>query len=517
MDAHAWRQSVSFSIARNFTRDFNILHPRTNEIFPPDNNNRYFFVEFPLYGFIVGNVFAFTGLSYQTARVLSMMLSSTVSALSAASALTLTRSVPLALSAGIIAFLMPVSYQCGNSLIPETLLAALVSLHVLLLVNRGRGLRRFKGGFLVASLLVLCKPMVGMLTLPLFTELLHARRWSGCRRLVLVLISGLTVIAPLLLWLWYTKVTYWDSSAFRYTHELLSASGAGGIAPYARFLLVTNLPNNLTWGGLIMMCLGAAYAYGRRHLPPYQALIWSIAGFVLWLFSAPNGFFRHDYYLLPATGLIAVLCTLGIMFLRLAFERLMTLAYAMRIIGVVTACVVGLGILGVSINQGTRFISSHRQLDVQFFGDMPPARKVIPENALVVSTGWTRNPTFLELADRRGWVINSEFFEQSGCPPEYRSRLREKPADPKAYVFYVKPYIEDKIGRGATMLVLIRSQMPTTYERYIAELKKSYIVVYASHEITVFRLENRNTGAATIMMNELVHLQTYFRPVSSVY
>ena len=390
---HAWRQSDTASVARNFyENDHRLLFPQIDWARPG-----YVEMEFPLYPWITSLGYAVLGEAEWLARLLAV-----VGSLVAILFLYLIVARTLNRSAGLWAAfffaLLPLSLYFGRAIMPEPwmLAASVAGLHWFLRWSEEGSWTDYLLSVLAVTLACLLKLTNLYLGLPLL--------WLGWRRYgsrVLlqwkIWLHAILVAIPVALWYWHAHDL---GTTYGASFNILTTAGSDKwgnwpllISPhfYSRLVFGMVASRLLTWVGFVLLVV--ALFLPRRTQRERLLDVWLVAVVVV-LLIANQGAYDHEYYslplLLPAAGFLGKL-----------FDRKLETHRRLLMLSAFAAVTLGLyryaGYLGEEAGMGTGGAPARQ--------DLLAARILEAHTSptdIVVSCNAT-NPTWLYLARRRGW------------------------------------------------------------------------------------------------------------------
>lgn len=386
---HAWRQSDTASIARNYAREgYDFAHPRIDWA---GDRSGYAETEFPLYQFSVACVYAATGIHEWAARLLTAVMSAaTVWVIFDLATLLASRRVGV--WAALLFALLPLCIYYGRTIQPDSMMLLCSAAGINLML---RWSMTGRAALLAAS--CACITLACLLKLPtLYLGLPVA--WLAWRRL------GWRMLLSPALWAYGAVVLVAVAAWYWHAYRLGSANGASFAIlnsdkighwdmlldwRYHNTIVFRRLAErHFTWAGFPLLLVGLALPRrGAERLLD----VWMIAVAVFFLIAPfPNE--AHEYYQLPfmLPGVIHAARALDF-----AWSRWRPLT-----IGVV---------VGIAAMSAFRVLEYGAMERVETSEEIAAARAVAritqPGDLVIAVDGrFPGNPTLLYLADRRGWA-----------------------------------------------------------------------------------------------------------------
>lgn len=490
-DVHAWRQSLTATVARNFVlEDANILHPRQSEILPENNRGRYVFLELPVYQYAASLLYRLFGFHDWVPRAVTVASAAVASVYIYAIGLAVFGSATVALISALVFNVFPVAYFYGRAVLPDMTMVALLSgglywLFAYIGSKRSSDLL-IASAFLGASVSI--KPY-SLIYAPLWVYALIRENVRGSiRTLVTMGVATMSIIVlPYAAWAAYFLTRFPDAIPADHMNGMVGWMRT--TVPQFVLRMGTNFgyelftaPLSVLAGiGIILVLRNVLYDKTHR----VALLLWLVMA-ITYLLIVASGNVHHHYYQLPLAPLAAILIgiTADSLVRSLARTHSPLTQHAAAIAVGIAAVVFGI--------QFTTIVRGYEQNSLSYYGEIPNAQRIIPTGVLVIVSGSYREPTFLDLSWRRGWVFNSEILEGSVLPQEYRPEtMRDEDArlmPVAAYTHYLIPYVQRKVSLGARYLILLRREMPTSYVWTVDAARQSFTELYTSEEMAIFSL-----------------------------
>lgn len=447
---HAWRQSDTASVARNFHRhDSRLLYPQIDWEVPG-----YVEMEFPIYPWTASRLYGLFGESEALARALSVLGSLvTIVLLCLLVARILNRRT--ALWSALLYAILPANLFFGRAIMPESwmLAAGVGGLYGFVRwIDTGSRLAYWLA-LIATTLACLLKPTSLFLGLPLLW--LAWQKW------------GTRSFAQLRLWLFAFLVSaalvLWYGHAYRLGQEygasfhVLTAAGADKwgtwsllVDPsfYHRVFVGYLGERLLTWVGWPMFLVGLTLR--RRSSAERLFDVWLLAVTIV-LLLASGGSYQHEYYSLP-------LVLPAVVFMSKVFDREWE-SYRVWLVAALIAIVAlsGYRYLGA--------LADERRFGVDSQVAETLRSQTAPEDLLISCHG--ANPVWLYLADRRGWGRDCDRLDRDD--------------------------LEDLIARGASYLVAAtRAPIPgSPTSRLRDHLEVFYEVEHEDGAVFLAKLDSR--------------------------
>lgn len=157
-DSHNFRQTDTYAAILHFYEGkTDILHPKIFLANPPENIQRYFFREFPLYQYLIAILFRLFGENLVIARLFTIFLT----AITACSIVIIGKKLfneRVGLISAIVFNCFPLSYFWGRSISPDVMALTFFVLSVVFLLSSKRGVTFFIVSSIFFSGAVLIKP-----------------------------------------------------------------------------------------------------------------------------------------------------------------------------------------------------------------------------------------------------------------------------------------------------------------------------------------------------------------------
>lgn len=293
LDFHAWRQTLTAMVARNFFRDgMNIFAPRLDDLHP------YFEFEFQVFPYLVAIVYQFFGVKEWLGRLIAVLFSmGTMGYLYAIGKKYLDQSAAL-VAVGLFAVL-PMSVYYTRTFMPES---ALLFFSVGGLFYWGKWLdsRKMASGCLAAlwfALAVGIKATAVYLVFPVLWLCKDSFGLKGFRNIWLWLFLVVGFIAP---FLWYGFIgskAPTDLGGVWLSNDKLIGFEYLLRFKFYRLIFLTRLGEKMFAFGAYPLVL-AGIVLAVRHPRMHFLLAW-IGGVVLSFFIVAKGNYIHEYYQLP--------------------------------------------------------------------------------------------------------------------------------------------------------------------------------------------------------------------------
>lgn len=501
IDAHAWRQTLTATIAKNFVlEDSNILHPKQSEILPELNFERYVFLEFPLYQYSVSLLYRMFGIFPWVPRLVTIIFAILSSLGIYKIGTILFSKSPAPLIAALMFHFFPVSHFYGRAVLPDMTMVAFLVACLFFLLRYTQTLK-IKYVFIASvflSIAVIIKPysLIYIFLFPLVLFITgDSKKKFSIKHFMLMASATSVTILPYTLWFFY----FMNSFPQAFPKEHMQGMVGWGNTTFEEFKkqMWTNFsyelfttPGSLMIGaGLLLILSGAVLSATHRLF----LLVWTACG-VLYILIVASGNVHHHYYQLP-------LVPLATLYLSAAIDFLINLTK--RFNKNYSLCIgLGLSLLILVVIYSKQFVNIARgnyYSSVSYYSEISKVKKVIPEKSFIIVSGYFRDPTFLDLAERKGWPFNSEILEEKRLSDEFSQVSIPESILPfedieylkmpdEGYYKYLIPFIDRKKNLGAEYIVLLRREMPTSFASVTNLINKSHRALYISDEVAVFKL-----------------------------
>ncbi len=500
IDVHAWRQAITVAVAKNYIlEDANILRPRQNELLPADNYERYMFLEFPIYQYSVALLYKLFGFQNWIPRLVTIFISSVTSIFIYLITLHIFKSKFAGFMSGMLFTLFPVSYFFGRATIPDMTGLMFFTLYVLLLISNRQTKRKsvYTLSSLSLAISIIIKPYYLIYSPLLLMELYALRKifYNNIKILFrYIAIYGLIMIAPYVLWVSYYTYFFPEALPKAHMYSIIGAPSSGYLL-YIRSMLMERFSYTLfTFTGFTLSLIGCVLYFTNLKwgtcINQFRRFMgaWGVLG-IMYLLIVTDGNLQHQYYQLPFVPLICIFTTLSLLYITDSIRFYIHSHRWGRLFGILLLC--GLG-AATYLYQSYQIFSVWYASDVPYYPELPSITKIISPGDRVVTTGYYRNPTFLDLTHRQGWPINSELVESGDCPYEYRTVFRENVSEDTGLMYslhcYMYPFIKEKKEQGAKYFVVIKKEMPNSYSDLLHLLPSRYI--YQSDEVTIYKIDS---------------------------
>ncbi len=293
IDAHPMRQTDTECVAYNFAfKDANIFHPQACLIRPLDNPNGYFFLEFPLYQYVMGITYKLVGPSIVAFRLYNLVLYA-VAGLSLYYFMSRFHSRKLAMISTFLFSFAPGSiFFIGHAIHPDVFATTttLLSLALLMHFFHRRALWIFFASVLLLSMSVATRPF-GLLVLPAYLYLLYRQGTKLWQYPVAILGSGA------LYGIWKLYQSQYPPELFDWeTWILWGQERLLDPAIFIHHLILKNIVGEVV-GKVITLFAAVGFVtslFHKNHVGKF-AILW-LAGVPLYWYVAPNGNITHQYY-----------------------------------------------------------------------------------------------------------------------------------------------------------------------------------------------------------------------------
>lgn len=397
--AHSWRQATGLMVARNyFAGNTSFWYPMVDET---SGGTGIIGMEFPLLYYIQGKLGLLVGFHVGIGRLLNVLIST----LGLAYFYALVRRFSAEKTAFYATLLLMVScfFMYSRKVMPDTeaLAVYLIGIYYFFQALRYGRWRDVVLTFVMLSLGLLLK--ISVLPLLAFVVFAFVKTSNEPKKPAVFLIPLLSLIPA---FLWYFIWNPYLASHFGSWYNLGSGLLDGGKAFLdSPFLLLEQLVfhpflSYLAFGlfvfGIIRLVKsGVSWAW-KLSLPFFLVLF---SGYAL---KAGVIFLTHEYYILPAVPLLAIVG-----------------GYALSILGkyawILMLCIsteaIGNQLYDFRLNQPETYKLGLEHLAEQY----------IPEDSLVAING-NSNPQELYLLGRKGWNLSDEAFRQKGVVNELTTK-----------------------------------------------------------------------------------------------
>lgn len=387
LDAHAWRQTATASIARNYAENgFRFLSPQVDV---GGDGPGYVGCELPLYPFMVALAYAVTGVREWMARWMAMLCAVCATAVLYA----LAREVvapPGAFCAALCFAVQPMGVFFTRNVQPEALMLLLSMLCVWML---GRwkvsgSPRQLKAAALFLGLAIGVKLTCAHLLLPCFYLLVHhfgKRFWKEPQ----VWTFGVIALTIPMLWCVHAyRLASMTGIAF-------NLSGQGAFASWRDWLsgqMWTELLVRFAFvvlSPVVLLITGLAVIASLRERQMRFFHVWLVAVLIYVAATAPMSKV-HYYYYLPLLPIASIFFGKGLTHIRGRFASRLTIAAATASLAVPLFWVV-----------------PWYRVDDAFLKAASELHRIAPRSALVLAAD-TGEPELLYYAHRKGWHLRPQ-------------------------------------------------------------------------------------------------------------
>jgi 4-amino-4-deoxy-L-arabinose transferase-like glycosyltransferase len=401
---HAWRQSDSAGIARNFAEEqYDILHPRIDW---RGDTEGLVESEFPIYPFVVATLYKAIGVHEWLARLTSVvfLVAAIVYLWRLVRSLTDART---AIWSALFLAVLPMPLYFGRAIMNEALLLAACAgtawhFHRWLETRRPTALLP---AVLLLTLACLLKPFTLWMALPLLVLGLATRgsRWLTRWELWT---GGLFIVGCATAWFVHagrlggdTGLTFgiWTYGADKWGQWALAFSGE-----FWHKLLVERLPKDyLAWGGIPAFFTGL---FAARRSPAGRLFAAWIVALLIVSVVVSQGTFAHDYYWLPMSLPVAFFVGQG-------YSRYARKDAWYRPAGLLLA--VGLVAMGIVVTDDHGGRLRRERTEAARYEELASlVEETLRPDELVVALD-RRNPVMLYMVGRKGWQAYPETLRQS--------------------------------------------------------------------------------------------------------
>ncbi len=458
-DWHAWRQSDTSSVSRNFVKyGFDVLHPRFDDIsnIPSgkDNPNGYRFVEFPIYNILQASFYKISGtFSLEESGRIVTIISSLLSIVFIYLLVKKYADSTAALFAAAFYAFLPFNIYYGRSILPDPIMvmASLGGIYffdkwldkdltLIKYVSGKRSASRINDEIVdnletralswlwyIISLIftsgaLLLKPYAIFFTLPIIFLVFNKFGFNLYKKWQLY-VYVILALSPLILWrIWMLNYPEGIPAS-----EWLFNGGDIRFKGAFFFWLFADRIGRLILGywGLIIFGFGIISLARKKFVSKNLFLASFLVASLLYLFVIARGNVQHDYYQILIIPSLAIFLGLGSSFLLNLPKE-----YFHRSVG---AFVLALSLI-FSISFGWYYVRDFFNINnpsIIAAGDA--VDKLTPENAKIIAIlhGSEGDTTFLYQTNRQGWAS----FQNS--LPE----LIQKGAE---YLIFANPTKEDQ-------------------------------------------------------------------------
>ncbi len=406
IDAHSWRQSETYSIAKNFLEDFNIMHPRVNYIEPEINKERFFLGAFPVYEYLLASVFRIFGESVLIARFFSILITFLTSIYIWLVCKQLFNEKS-AFIAALVFNIFPASIFWGRAVMNDLLALNLSLLAVLLILEK----KPHWFAALVLALAISIKPFFLVTLVPIY-YLLVLRNYKE-KKVFLFVSAIFTLISLSFFSFWtiykstfpphsiypdsYLPYLFWDKSPFVFLKE----------TKWLEILLNERLFYELTPIGFLLFLAGVFTRFKNNWRFKFL-FIW-LGSVIFALVFVTQGNVWHTYYQIIIFPIASIIIALVIDNVLSRFSQIkqFKLQIFLILLGIFFLYYLG----KVPFDEAK---NDYFRQDVKygyFLPDMQSTKAIIPKNKLVLladDIDDKGSPVLLHHLDRYGWIIKTD-------------------------------------------------------------------------------------------------------------
>ena len=401
---HSWRQADTASIAKNFyLNDHNILYPQINW---GGNTSGYVESEFHAYPYIVSLLYSIFGFNDMFGRIVSVIFA-VFTVFGIYLLVRIIISEKTALWAAFIYTILPLNIYFTRSFMPESLML-MASVYGIYFYNEWIENKRNKD-FILSLIFITLAALVKLPSLYLGLPLLF----------LTINKYGKTFLTNWKIWLYvicvFIPVILW----YHHSHQLFLQTGLtfsiwnfgvdkwGMVDPlftlkfYNDIFFKSIAERHLTYAGFIVFIAGL---FVKRNNPKEKLFDWWLIGMLMFIFIAPQAHLAQEYYQLPFTipASVFIAKIFSKYFRTLPFKS--TFSGTKKIAIFLNICLVALIVL--SFLRMRNFMKSENYDGISFrIANEIDLNTDRNDLIIVPSNG---NPTLLYLADRKGWVCNSD-------------------------------------------------------------------------------------------------------------
>ena len=447
VDGHAMRQTDTENVAYNFAfKTHSFLLPENNLIRPVKNINSYFFLELPVYEYLIGIGYVLFGYHIEVARVINLILFGISFGALFYFAQELFDKYIAILSVFFFSLAPASIFFIGHAIHPDVFMTTtlLISLAAYVKWNKSKSLLLFLISVLSLGISVATRPFV-LICLPAFLYLM----WSLKAKVWEYFVMFLGSLLPFGLWkLWQLKFpeasTDYENWVLRGRAELFNLN------VLINRLILKNVVGEV-FGKVISLFgfLGIIFLLKKVNPQNMFLIIWILMIPVYWL-VVPAGNITHQYY--SNAFLIPVIITAGV-----GVYHLLKLIYSKKVLWIIGLVL----IIGLTLINGIRtsqYYFKTTLIDGQIGQEI---EKVIPIDAKLVYLGDNSVP--MSLYHRRGWIVN---FSKIDVSPSAKAVLGMKKLGTK---YVVEPWGLSSISEGE--MNLLRKEVKLIYQ---SDLVKVY-------------------------------------------
>ena len=387
LDAHAWRQTATASIARNYAENgFRFLSPQVDV---GGDGPGYVGCELPLYPFMVASVYAVTGVREWIARWIAMLCA--VCATAVLYAFAREAVAPRGAFCAALCFaVQPMGVFFTRNVQSESLMLLLSMLCVWMLWRWkvSSSPRQLKAAALFLGLAIGVKLTCVYLLLPCFYLLAHRfgkRFWKEPQVWTFSVIALATPI------LWYVHAHRLASI----TGVAFNLSGQGAFASL-RYLLGSQMWTELlvrfafvVLSPIVFLVAGLAVIASLREQQMRFFHVWLVAVLIYVVATAPMSKV-HYYYYLPILPIASLFFGKGLTYVRGQFNSKLAIVAAVASLAVPLLWVV-----------------PWYRVDDAFLKAASELNRIAPRSALVLAAD-TGEPELLYYAHRKGWHLRPQ-------------------------------------------------------------------------------------------------------------
>jgi hypothetical protein len=434
---HAWRQTLTLSVARNFYHEeMNIMHPRIDNRGATDGITG---TQFPSYEFGLSALYKVAGEHFYISRIYALLIFSMGICFLYLWLLTISGNSIFALTGAWIFCWSPELFYHGFNALPDVLCltATAGSLFFSAKYSRNNGILSLMFSFLLLLLAGLTKLqflMAGAVWLYIF----FLNKTSAAHR-IYIAVSSVTVIALTLLWYHYAVEMIHKSGLNEVGLEFRPEQSWNTGWKIIKHNLISDIPETLIgYGSLLFFLTGTLLFFVRRRFKEKSMLpfiIWLIV-FIAYYFIELAQMDEHVYYLLPLLPLLVLIAAYGADYI---YSRNKTIFIVLIIALPVLTCI---RIIPV------RWMSDNDEVPAELLHASPRDLLIhaADNNDLCILLGDESNCIWFYFLEKKGWSV----FEKEKLKENIRRYV-----DAGAKILYsreelqndetLKPYLSKKL------------------------------------------------------------------------
>lgn len=375
----------------------NIFNPRTNQIYSEnfhDKDERYFFLDFPVYSYTVAVVSFITGLSFDTARIVNIVALASLTVILFSY---LKRFSTVASVMGVLLLnLHPLVQFSAVSVQPDLFMVFFLFLFIVLSDSGTFSAILIRISALTLSTLI--KPYSYIIVLPLMVRNFNqSKRVSGFLTLIIPAFSSV---------LWFIRSVPTESGSYWHLRQrwILTIPNSWEL-PVLPALIATSGRFIFDLMSLPVFFFSLIGLYKGRKTNIGKTLILLYAGNILAFLVAIPGYSKHDYYFLPLIVISCLTAGIGMLYVLLLLVRLFkikTLRTKTIFMVILIAPLTAYGII-------TPFSRLYRGVFTQHAIYEPFERAFTLDNLITESDSVLvyhdeESPVLLGVLDRKGWL-----------------------------------------------------------------------------------------------------------------